>query len=103
MRKLIPLMLFTFCGTVAFSQSSPDKSSDSKDNIFAESLRQEIIGGIKKKLATDTSFQKSQQVFNEYYKACGLQMTVKNCEHSSPAKTYAVAPESIALILRKDQ
>jgi hypothetical protein len=93
MRKLIPVLLFTFSGSIAFSQTSTDRSTDSKENSFAESLRLEIVTGIKKKMATDTSFNQSQQVMNDFYKACGLIPALQKCDHPEPGKNFKSAPE----------
>jgi len=102
MRKLIPVLLFTFCGSAVFSQTSSDRNSDNKDNSFAESLRQEIVSGIKKKMSADTTFSKSQEVMSEYYKACGVQMAIKKCPQPDPGKGYKFAPDNIALILKEN-
>ncbi|MHA4844487.1 hypothetical protein ACX0G7_10005 [Flavitalea antarctica] len=93
MRKLIPVLLFTFSGSIAFSQTSTEKSTDSKENSFAESLRLEIVTGIKKKMATDTAFNQSQQVMNDFYKACGLTPSIQKCVHPQPGKNFKSAPE----------
>lgn len=98
MRKLIPALLLTFSGSIAFAQSSPDKLSDNKENSFAESLRFEIVSGIKKKIASDTSLQKSQEMMNEYYKACGVQPTIQIIAKPEPAKTFKSLPDNFTVI-----
>ena len=99
MRKLIPVLLFTFSGSIAFSQTPTDKNSDNKENSFAESLRLEIVTGIKKKMATDTSFQQSQQVMNDFYKACGLTPSIQKCAHPEPGKNFKSAPDVLTATL----
>ncbi|HTE25043.1 hypothetical protein [Flavitalea sp.] len=99
MRKLIPVLLFTFSVSIAFSQTSTDRNTDNKENSFAESLRLEIVTGIKKKLATDTSFQQSQQVMNDFFKACGLTPTIQKCAHPEPGKNFKSAPEVLTSTL----
>jgi hypothetical protein len=99
MRKLIPVLFFTFSGTIAFAQSSTDKFADNKENSFAESLRLEIVTGIKKKMATDTSFQQSQQLMNDFYKACGLTPAIQKCAQPEPGKNFKSAPEVLIVTL----
>jgi hypothetical protein len=98
MRKLIPVLLLTFSGSIAFAQSSSDKLSDSKENSFAESLRLEIVSGIKKKIASDTSLQKSQEMMNEFYKACGVQPTIQRIAQPEPAKSFKALPENFSAV-----
>src|SRR5688572_26826207 len=95
MRKLIPVLLFTFSGSIAFSQTS----TDNKENSFAESLRLEIVTGIKKKMATDTVFQQSQQVMSDFYKACGLTPSIQKCANPEPGKNFKSAPEVLTTTL----
>jgi hypothetical protein len=99
MRKLIPVLLLTFSGSFAFSQSSSDRIIENKDNSFAESLRHEILSGIKKKIATDTAMQKSNEAMNEYYKACGLSHSVQKAAATEPSKVFKTAPDNLAMIV----
>ena len=99
MRKLIPVLLLTFSASLAYSQTSSDRIIDNKDNSFAESLRHEILTGIKKKISTDTALQKSNETLNEYYKACGLNHTVQKSTVSEPAKVFKAAPDNLAMIV----
>ncbi|RYY21234.1 MAG: hypothetical protein EOO04_18620 [Chitinophagaceae bacterium] len=101
MRKLIPVLLFSFSGTIAFSQTSTDRNTDNKENSFAESLRLEIVTGIKKKMATDTVFQQSQQVMGDFYKACGLTPSIQKCAHPEPGKNFKSAPEALTATLNE--
>jgi len=99
MRKLIPVLIFTFSGSIAFAQSGSDRIGDGRENGFAESLRLEIVSGIKKKMSSDTSFQKSQETMNEYYKACGLTPSIQKCAQPEPAKSFKAAPETITVTI----
>src|SRR6478752_6295907 len=99
MKKLIPVLLLTFSVSIAFSQTSTDRNSENKENSFAESLRLEIVTGIKKKMATDTSFQQSQQVMNDFYKACGLTPTIQKCAQPEPGKNFKTANEVLSTTL----
>ena len=99
MIKLIPVLLFTISASTAFSHTSTDKNTDNKDNGFAESLRLEIVSGIKKKMATDTTLQQSNQAMNEFYKACGLIPSIQKCAHPEPSKSYKSAPEVLTAAL----
>jgi len=99
MRKLIPFLLFSFCGSMVFAQSGGDRNGDSKESSFAESLRLEIVTGIKKKMSADTSLQKSQETMNEYYKACGLTPSIQKNTTPEPSKSYKAAPETIGITI----
>ena len=99
MKKLIPVLLLTFSVSIAFSQTSTEKNAENKENSFAESLRHEIVSGIKKKMATDTSFQQSQQVMNDFYKACGLTPSIQKCAHPQPGKNLKNANEVLTTTL----
>ena len=103
MRKLIPVLLFTFSASIAFSQTSTDRITDNRENTFAESLRLEIVTGIKKKMATDTSFQQSQLVMSEFYKACGLTPSIQKCANPEPGKNFKGAPEVLTNTLAEIQ
>ncbi|MET0299093.1 MAG: hypothetical protein ABW036_05005, partial [Flavitalea sp.] len=99
MKKLVPVVLFTLCASVASAQTSKEKSSDSQSLSFAESLRQEVLTGIKQKMSTDTSMQRKQENMKEYYKACGVQQnSARISGGTSTTKVYRIAPESIAII-----
>ena len=99
MKKLIPVLLFTFSGLIAFSQTSTDRITENKENSFAESLRLEIVTGIKKKMSTDSSFQQSQQVMNDYYKACGLTPSIQKSAHPEPGKNFKSANDVLTSTL----
>ena len=99
MKKLIPVLLLTFSASIAFSQTSTDIITENKENSFAESLRLEIVTGIKKKMSTDSSFQQSQQVMNDFYKACGLIPSIQKCAHPEPGKNFKSATELLSTTL----
>ncbi|MET0241867.1 MAG: hypothetical protein ABW174_00275, partial [Flavitalea sp.] len=61
MKKLVPVVLFTLCASAASAQTSKEKTSDSQSLSFAESLRQEVLTGIKQKMSADTSMQRKQE------------------------------------------
>ncbi len=101
MRKLIPVLLLTFCASAAYSQSSPvsDRASNNETDSFAESLRLEIVTDIKKKLASDTALQRTQQSMSELLKACGIHPTVKVSAKTDLVSVYKTAPVTLANII----
>ena len=100
MRKLIPVLLLTFCASAVYSQSSSgtDRVDNSIDN-FAESLRSEIVSDIRKKLSTDTSLQHSQNSMSELLKACGVHPTAKVGTKADIASVYKSSPVTLAHML----
>ncbi len=101
MRKLIPVLLLTFCGSAAFSQSSlgSDRTSDNSNDLFAESLRAEIVSDIKKRLSTDSSLQRSQTIMSDMLKASGVHPTLKVPAKADMAAVYKSSPITLANIL----
>jgi hypothetical protein len=100
MKKLIPVLMLSFCGSMAYSQSSSsDIAGSSSEFSFAEVLRSEIVTDIKKKLSTDTSMRRSNAAMTEFYKACGVNPLIKAQFQSQTARSFKILPENMALIL----